>query len=251
MTNRSNWYTKNARVERTWHHWKLTAGILKKTPICKGKSSKRKPPFLCSMFKFAGCILPNHHFPVSLSFQPRCMKKPAWLWLMYCTTYCLSNSIHKPHKNNNKHPIPWNPGWSRGIPTRPCRGYQITPALYQLHTPPPWPKHDCSLQNVRLIGVDTVDGINPATLGCTKPCKSWDNLPINWRRTSIKSITSSAPCHFPERTNFTSHFRQKLACGILIIIILPVASRFVPRTHDPHQWLNGYNCHGPCSALNG
>ena len=51
------------------------------------------------------------------------------------------------------------------------------------------PKRHIS-QLVFLFHGDTVDGKNPANhLGCMKPCKSWDKLPINWCR--ISYINSS------------------------------------------------------------
>ena len=55
-----------------------------------------------------------------------------------------------------------------------------------------WRGKGISFASAHCKSFPSVDGRNPANhLGCTKPCKSWDKLSINWWR--ILSVNSYAP----------------------------------------------------------
>ena len=63
----------------------------------------------------------------------------------------------------------------------------------------------------KTLADDTVDGRNPANhcLGCIKPWKSWDKLPINWCK--ISSINSMMILAGQEMSRSGSCYRVELA----------------------------------------
>ena len=56
---------------------------------------------------------------------------------------------------------------------------------------------------------DTVDGRNPANLGCIKSCKSWDKLSTNWLARFLPSTVALSFLSIRETAKFVSNLLKK------------------------------------------